>query len=523
MAQAAGNTGTSMSSHTNNAGMEFHSEKTAMRERNHDRKDWKEARGTVAVLDGSTHTEEKNAGARKEDKTYGMNAEKEQLLAVQKAEKKDSENANISTHGPVLMGTEANHEKPGEKHANLQANEMVNENADEGSLLNSEQDRHESAEPQTAEKIGDKENAIAENTDREPAGKEERKETATAENEGEKKAEEKNIAVQGNTEELQTSITSGKTKPSPAAGMEWKPVVNLSPLDEFMYRRLEELSEYITFLPCEEEGVLRYEYPVVCNNEDAGENGDVWLSILHRLSKGGYKHGHSRIKPGKSVFMQMSCAAKCHFAGCPYVIAAYIRYLKEFDPNELERQRNVYHANRFTGIKEVPSVIPYHMDGSSVTKEELDKGLKCFDSGRFAISMSWPEEIVEVSWRKQARGKEEQLLHARIRKEELEKKAFRADNVRAEDGSTLPRGIALAILVQYLLKTNQFQAIYENAVTQEERAKEITDILGALSAHRNAISMEDLMTLRNMRDKYAEEEQEKTGSKEEENRERKIG
>ena len=90
------------------------------------------------MLEGSTHTEEKNAGARKEDKTYGMNAEKEQLLAVQKEEKKDSETANNTTHGPVLMGTEANHEKPGEKHANLQANEMVNENADEGSLLNSE-------------------------------------------------------------------------------------------------------------------------------------------------------------------------------------------------------------------------------------------------------------------------------------------------------------------------------------------------------------------------------------------------
>ena len=125
----------------------------------------------------------------------------------------------------------------------------------------------------------------------------------------------------------------------------WKPEINLTTLHEDDFRILEKVADAIKFLPCDTEGQIRYAYPLFCFEKDRMTDDDIWKELEKRTERGLFENtmGHFRLKPKKSIYNKCPNAKEsCMFRYCPYIAAAYIKYLKETDPGELVREREEF-------------------------------------------------------------------------------------------------------------------------------------------------------------------------------------
>jgi hypothetical protein len=167
----------------------------------------------------------------------------------------------------------------------------------------------------------------------------------------------------------------------------WDPEKNLSNIPEMLYKIAEQIAEYIKFLPMDAPNVIRYEYPDFCLEKDQEMMCNPWSELLVKLHTGYDRKRHYKTTTKKKTILttcMMGQSKGCIFSCCPYFIAAYIRFLKDFRPEELKRQRDQYKKNRFSidakGLNRLKCKIQI---SKNAEKEKIKSGLRLADSGNF--------------------------------------------------------------------------------------------------------------------------------------------
>ncbi len=180
------------------------------------------------------------------------------------------------------------------------------------------------------------------------------------------------------TEEIREETPSAASGPSATEkiytvkDVSWHPEINLSTMPEEDFRTLEKVADAIRFLPCDTEGQIRYAYPLFCFEKDRKTADEIWIELTKRIEKNLFEGtmGHFRLKPKKSIYNKCPNAKEsCMFRYCPYIAAAYIRYLKETAPEEIAKEREEFlirntdcepaqKDSRITPVKAEPAKAP---------------------------------------------------------------------------------------------------------------------------------------------------------------------
>lgn len=227
----------------------------------------------------------------------------------------------------------------------------------------------------------------------------------------------------------------------------WDPSVNLSSVPERTYKMLERISEHVVLLESDTPNEIRFEYPLFCFTEDRTEGGDEWQELQVRLANNDLAKAHFRTTMKDTIFT--ACANKkkrgCMFGSCPYVAAAYIRFLKENNPQELTKQRNAFYANNPKWMK-TPAILPTKRpDG--ISPEQLATGAQMYEDGRVSATIS-EDAHIQVQWQESLGPKGVQLQSRIISFEAIEKAKPIDDeswSLLGVDGNVLPRQVAWAI------------------------------------------------------------------------------
>ncbi|RXS72588.1 hypothetical protein [Blautia faecicola] len=180
----------------------------------------------------------------------------------------------------------------------------------------------------------------------------------------------------------------------------WNPEKNLSDIPEMLYTIAEQIAEYIKFLPMDAPNVIRYEYPDFCLEKDQEMICNPWSELLVKLHTGYDRKRHYKTTTKKKTILttcMMGQSKGCIFGCCPYFIAAYIRFLKDFHPEELKRQRDQYKKNRFAidakGLNRLKCKIQI---SKNAEKEKVKSGLSLVDSGKFFIIQK--DNVIRISY-----------------------------------------------------------------------------------------------------------------------------
>lgn len=182
----------------------------------------------------------------------------------------------------------------------------------------------------------------------------------------------------------------------------WTPQINLSTMPEMTYRMHERIAEQIEFLENKTPGQFRIAYPLYCFPKDRKMSGGAYQELLYSLKSGQMPKGHMRIAPKASIYAKCANAKDgCMFSSCPYIIAAYIRYLKDNDPDELQRQRELYKKKEETVnsryLKTLPFVIGHPAKSSASAMNAVSEGIKLMQTG--CIEFGSDGDKLQVTWR----------------------------------------------------------------------------------------------------------------------------
>ena len=246
--------------------------------------------------------------------------------------------------------------------------------------------------------------------------------------------------------------------------IDWTPQVNLSLLPERHFRAMNRIAEQVRFLNCEVPGKLKYEFPLYCFSRDGEGVKDPWIELAYLLRNGNLQKGRFRTTPRDTIYSICPKGKEnnCLFGKCPYMVAAYIRYLKATNPQELKRQRNDYRENRFTrdvrylGEPGYEIRLPERMD-----PQKLARGLAIADSGLFS-AMRDDGASVRVLWLEDLGPKGYQIMERILPCQELSSGRPSPESWRDRNGSGLPGNIAYAVLADYLDRKGLFESTMQN-------------------------------------------------------------
>lgn len=126
--------------------------------------------------------------------------------------------------------------------------------------------------------------------------------------------------------------------PSRGTTVEWKPSDDLTTMDVNLLRHTLYIAKYIIFLPCPEEDRIKFAYPIHCSNADRLLGQEKWVSLKQVIVKPDVAYGHFKAKKNGSLYTKCKSSSDCLYDTCPYVAAAYVKYLAENNPEELIRQ-----------------------------------------------------------------------------------------------------------------------------------------------------------------------------------------
>lgn len=219
----------------------------------------------------------------------------------------------------------------------------------------------------------------------------------------------------------------------------WSPKLNLSTMPEMTFRMHEQIAEHIEFLDNKVPGQLRLSYPLYCFDRDRKYKGGMFQELLYRFSSDELPKAHMRIDPKNSIYARCANAKNgCFFASCPFIIASYIKYLKENDPEELKRQREAYKKKKNVIDRKYLKALPYPVvHPEKADGEEILAGGWMINSGRIEFSC---DEALFVTWREHD---EEPPKIFKILPKDLQK----ADGPFCDEtGNPLPDDVYYAIL-----------------------------------------------------------------------------
>ena len=247
------------------------------------------------------------------------------------------------------------------------------------------------------------------------------------------------------TEPVQEEKNADPPKESVKPAFVWNPTANLSTMPEMTYRMHERLAEHIEFLESKEPGQLRIEYPLFCFEKDRNENGGQMQELLFRLNDGHMAKGHMRIAPKPSIYAKCPNAkAGCIFASCPYIIASYIKYLKQNDPGELKKQRLEYQKKKQSIDTRYLKSLPFKVTHPALADaDNIKKGLVLLNSGLLEIQTDEELTGLTITWQRRTESSTE-LSMAHITKNELTSSTIFHDDMHG--GEEIPEDVYRAIL-----------------------------------------------------------------------------
>lgn len=268
-------------------------------------------------------------------------------------------------------------------------------------------------------------------------------------------------AEQADKENKENAADAAKpTEPKPAeekrytpAELAWNPQVNLSTLPEPLFNLYNRIADHVQLLDCNDPSTPRLAYPMYCFNKDRQGTGDVWHEFLLRAN--GLRKAHLRVSTKNSIYTKCELAKQnnsCSFKYCPYVVAAYIRYLKAYRPEKLASEREKYRKDRFKWDALYMGKPAYELKApGNITPDAFGVGLKLIDTGRFAI---YPiGDQIEITWiEEDTNGGLMEKKH-RIGKEQLIKNVGDKWELNDVYGNAVPNDIAYAVLADYSLRT----------------------------------------------------------------------
>lgn len=248
--------------------------------------------------------------------------------------------------------------------------------------------------------------------------------------------------------------------------VDWKPIGNLSTLPERPFNMMCKIADSIEFLPCNEPDRIKYSYPLFCFWEDVSAGADKWGDLLSRLelaqtNPDAIASGHFKIRPGKTIYSTCKNGeGRCIFGKCPYMVAAYIKYLKERNPERLKDERRAYFKKRFAIDSRFSEPISYTIGiPEEMDKELLSQGLKDSDAGRIrCVQISDGLYGVEFFRESEDGGRSERY---RIDKNEMLKPV--TDHI-AVTGKKIDEAVTYALIADYMDRTG----LYEKALNQKK-------------------------------------------------------
>ena len=261
--------------------------------------------------------------------------------------------------------------------------------------------------------------------------------------------------------------------------IKWEPAINLTTLPEKNFRIMEQIADSITFLECDKPDQIRYEYPLFCFQNDRNTQADKWIELLQRIHDGSLHRGHYRTAPRKSIYTtcQPGKERGCIFGRCPYIVAAYIKYLKRFNPDELKSQRGAYNKLRFECDRKYAEAPQYTMGlPAEIDQAKLAQGLRLSDTGLIAAGPFGAEgdaKTILVTWLEKDNADKFKAQQRLVLAEEFERQRKDAGHITDIEGNSLPEEISYALLADYLVRTGGYQELFrKNKPQQSVKAPE---------------------------------------------------
>lgn len=248
----------------------------------------------------------------------------------------------------------------------------------------------------------------------------------------------------------------------------WRPLENLSILPERYYRIAERIADYIEFLPCNEMQI-RFSYPLFCFKKDTVPGNEPWQMMQVKVLNAELGQGRYRVRPSGSIYSSCGHQDRCLFYSCPYLIAAYIKYLKLTDPVELARQRSSYERHKSEVDAEGNPGYIIKQPMREFDAKELRKAKAFIDAGMFGVARknsSADEFIISYvtdghSFKPchgvlRASGRIRAIVSFTVLKDEIENGLTKRGYTVRKNGEPLPDGADVLLYTDYLIRSGKY-------------------------------------------------------------------
>lgn len=253
--------------------------------------------------------------------------------------------------------------------------------------------------------------------------------------------------------------------------IEWATPEDISVLPDRYYNILLRIADKIEFLPCDTKQ-LRYKYPLFCFKKDSPV-GDPWQMMQATLLNKEVQKGKYRANPGRSIFTSCKHKEFCIFTTCPYILAAYIRYMQLTDPAELNAQRAVYAQNKESIDAEGTSYrvrrIKRLYDSNSIREAE-----QFIDEGYFNISQKNGYIVSYVSNPKEfvpAFGHHSEIKAVTtftLTGHDIVNFLSGKSPLYRQNGDVVPQGADLLVYTDYLIRNGELNQLYKKTEPQND-------------------------------------------------------
>ena len=264
-------------------------------------------------------------------------------------------------------------------------------------------------------------------------------------------------------------LQNGTKKNMPEAGQEkgyrineteWEPAANLSALSQNDFKLFERIAEKVAFLEAKEPQVIRLSYPKCCSEEFMDERYEPLEYLqFNALCVKDLPEGYLKVRPRRNLYTK--CAQPtCPFRYCPFIVAAYIKYLKELHPERLE-------VERAKAPKDPEgAAVKVNLARLHLTPEVIESSIKTIRDGRFHMTeMDVYDRYVCTYFSGTDNGSN--LATIRISAETLVAGTDENGQFTLQNGKKVPTGLSALIAVTILMKTGRLDA-YRNGEGLED-------------------------------------------------------
>ena len=168
---------------------------------------------------------------------------------------------------------------------------------------------------------------------------------------------------------------------------------NLSEVTASELTALEALSNYIMLLPVAEnarKGMLKFSAPEICAESDFDGDEPKLLQILRDLKNNEEKPKERKIGTiiGKTINRKCGACDDCAFDFCPYIKSAYLKYLREYNPERLTSERSDYAKKKKEVERSEKVKVKLAPPTEKVNRKSIANAVKDLESLNISIALA---------------------------------------------------------------------------------------------------------------------------------------